>query len=130
MDDPPDLGSSNVWNNLRSRISDHVAVGKHDIEILIRRKEMYMTFGEVVKRYDEIAKDLAKAVNEIVEVRETAAFLTEATQDNGDPKYKLDEALTKLAGALAITIEYGKEYAEDAKKWGEDAPAFDPNRED
>ncbi len=91
---------------------------------------MYMTFGEVVKRYDEIAKDLAKAVNEIVEVRETAAFLTEATQDNGDPKYKLDEALTKLAGALAITIEYGKEYAEDAKKWGDDAPAYDPNRED
>ena len=91
---------------------------------------MYMTLGEVAKRYDEIAKDLAKAVNEIVEVRDTAAFLTEATQDNGDTKYKLDEALTKLAEALAITIEYGKEYAEDAKKWGEDAAAFDPNRDD
>ena len=52
VDDPPDLGSGNVWNNLRSRISDHVAVGKHDIEILIRRKEMYMTLGEVAKRYE------------------------------------------------------------------------------
>ena len=27
VDDPPDLGSRIAWNNLRSRIPDHVAVG-------------------------------------------------------------------------------------------------------
>ena len=89
-----------------------------------------MTLKDVVDRYNEIAKDLAKAVNEISEVRDTASYLEDECHDNGDPKYKLDEALSKLAPALAIVVEYGKEYEDEMKKWGADAAAYDPGRED
>ena len=75
-----------------------------------------MTMKDVAERYDQLSKDLARAVDKIADIQESTAFLTEECKDNGDPAFLLNEALSKLAKALAATVNYAAEYAEEAKK--------------
>ena len=70
-----------------------------------------MTNKEASKRYSELATKLADAVNDIADLKGTAEFLAEQCKDNGDPKYLLDEALAKLAPALAMAVSYSRDYA-------------------
>ena len=77
---------------------------------------MNMTKKDVANRYDTLAKDLARAVDKIADIQESTTFLTEQCKDNGDPSYLLNEALAKLAKALAATVIYAAEYAEEAKR--------------
>ena len=74
-----------------------------------------MTKKDVAKRYNELAKDLAQAVDKISDIQDSVAFLAEECKDNADPDICLGEALSKLAKALAVTVIYATEYAEEAK---------------
>lgn len=74
-----------------------------------------MTKKDVAKRYNELTKDLAQAVDKIADIQESVAFLSEECKDNADPDICLGEALSKLAKALAVTVIYAAEYAEEAK---------------
>ena len=74
-----------------------------------------MTMKDVAERYDSLSKDLARAVDKIADIQESTAFLTEECKDNGDPAFLLNEALSKLAKALAATVNYAAEYADEAK---------------
>ena len=75
-----------------------------------------MTIKDVAERYDQLSKDLARAVDKIADIHEALVFLTEECKDNGDPAFLLNEVLSKLAPALAATVNYAAEYAEEAKK--------------
>ena len=75
-----------------------------------------MTMKNVAERYDSLSKDLARAVDKIADIHESTVFLTEECKDNGDPAFLLNEALSKLAKALAATVNYAAEYAEEAKQ--------------
>ena len=81
-----------------------------------------MTMKNVAERYDQLSKDLARAVDKIADIHESTVFLTEECKDNGDPAFLLNEALSKLAKALAATVNYAAEYAEEAKQHA-DRPA-------
>lgn len=83
---------------------------------------MNMTKKDAANRYDKLAKDLARAVDKIADIQESTTFLTEQCKDNGDPSYLLNEALSKLAKALAATVNYAAEYAEEANRYP-DLPA-------
>lgn len=76
---------------------------------------MNMTKKDAAKRYGDMAKELAKAVDKIADIQETAAFMAEQCGDNADPDICLNEALSKLAKALAVTVNYAAEYVEEAK---------------
>lgn len=73
-----------------------------------------MTMKEAAKRWDKLSKDLAQAVGKIADIHESATFMAEQCKDNGDPEICLDEALSRLAKALAVTVNYAAEYAEEA----------------
>lgn len=85
-----------------------------------------MTLKDAAKRYKQLADELADAINDIADARDTAKYLAEQCRDNADPAYKLDEALSYLAPALAMTVSYARDYATDAEKRGGDTDATDP----
>ncbi len=71
------------------------------------------TNGEIAKIYSSETEKLAKAISDIVDVRNRLTYVSEDAKDNNDPGFLLDEALTKLAAALAMTVTYGCEYAKE-----------------
>jgi len=85
-----------------------------------------MTLKDAAKRYKELADELADAINNIADARDIAKFLAEQCRDNADPAYKLDEALSYLAPALAMTVSYARDYAIDAEKRGGNTDATEP----
>ena len=84
-----------------------------------------MTNGKAAKEYHELAISIADAINDISDARDKAKYLQEQCRDNGDPAYKLDEALTYLAPALAMAVSYARDYEADAKRLGVDAKVTD-----
>ena len=75
-----------------------------------------MTMKDAAERYGSLSKDFARAVDKLADIHASLVFLTEECKDNGDPAFLLNEALAKLAPALAATVNYAAEYAEEAKK--------------
>ena len=84
-----------------------------------------MTNEKAAKEYGKLAIELADAINDISDARDKARFLNEQCRDNGDPAYKLDEALSYLASALAMTVSYSRDYENDAKNLGADKETTD-----
>jgi len=70
--------------------------------------------------YFEGAKLLAEGTDKIQEAKEKFEAAMNVTQDNGDPYFATDEALIKLAGAMAIALNYHTEYTEEANPANED----------
>ena len=70
--------------------------------------------------YFEGAKLLAEGTAKIQEAKEKFEAAMNVTQDNGDPYFATDEALIKLAVAMADALNYHKEYAEEANPSGEE----------
>ncbi len=77
-----------------------------------------MTNEKAAEEYGRLAIELADAINEISDARDRARYLAEQCKDNGDPAYKLDEALSYLAPALAMAVSYSRDYRNDAKNLG------------
>lgn len=84
-----------------------------------------MTNEKATKEYGKLAIELADAINDISDARDKARYLNEQCKDNGDPAYKLDEALSYLAPALAMAISYSRDYEDEAKKFGADTEVTD-----
>lgn len=72
-----------------------------------------MTNKEAAARYLEKAKELAVHISKIADIRNSFKFISEQTEDSGDPWFTLDEAMTKLGEALANAIVYADEYEKD-----------------
>lgn len=77
---------------------------------------MKLSKKDIAENYETATNELAVALTKIHELRHTFKFLTESTEDNGDPYYTLDEALVKLGAALAEATVYTKEYKEELSK--------------
>lgn len=75
-----------------------------------------MTNKEVAKRLREEADKLAKAIAQVIDIKETLEFLSSEMKDNGDPGFALSEAMAPLAKGLTSTMEYAMEYEEEALK--------------
>lgn len=69
-----------------------------------------MTDAEVSEKYQQMAVELADIVAKMNDMRETCQFLTEQTQDEGDPKIYLDDAIRASGVALASIVTYAHEY--------------------
>lgn len=77
---------------------------------------MKLSKKEITERYETATNELAEALTKIYELRNTFKFLSETTDDNGDPYFTLDEALVKLGAALAEANVYTKEYKDELNK--------------
>lgn len=84
-----------------------------------------MTNKKAAEEYGKLATELADAINDISDARDRARYLAERCKDNGDPAYKLDEALSYLAPALAMAVSYSRDYKSDAEKLGADKETTD-----
>jgi chromosome segregation ATPase len=77
---------------------------------------MKLSKKEITEKYESATNELANVVSKIYELRNRFKFLSESAEDNGDPYFTLDEALVKLAAALAEATIYTKEYKEELNK--------------
>ena len=77
---------------------------------------MKLSKKEIAERYESATNELAEALSKTYELRNTFKYLSETTEDNGDPYFSLDEALVKLGAALAYATVYTKEYKEELSK--------------
>ena len=75
--------------------------------------------------YFDGAKLLAEGTAKIHEAKEKFEAAMNVTQDNGDPYFATDEALVKLAVAMADALNYHKEYVEEANPAKEDEESED-----
>ena len=77
---------------------------------------MKLSKKEIAERYETATNELAEALSKTYELRNTFKYLSETTEDNGDPYFILDSALIKLGAALASANVYTKEYKEELSK--------------
>ena len=59
---------------------------------------------------------LAEAISKAREAREVFDLVQQATEDNGDPVFESEQAIVKLAEALATANDYRKEYQDEIDK--------------
>ena len=69
---------------------------------------------EIAKRYDEESSVISNCIDKLHEVEQSFEFLTEKTQDNGDPLFQIKDAIRELGLTLAFTINYRDEYLKEA----------------
>lgn len=69
---------------------------------------------EVSARYDEQISIIAECIGKLQQVENTFKYLTEKTQDNGDPCFEISEVLHDLGITLASTVSYRDEYLKEA----------------
>ena len=73
-------------------------------------------FKKVSDRYNELAVKLAVIISQIQDIQTTCKFLSEETNDTGDPYYDLQPVLEHAGIALAAMVVYADEYKEEAVK--------------
>lgn len=64
-------------------------------------------------KYREIANKLAYKLVDIQDLEDSASFIAEQMQDNGDPKFALHDAIRYIGIALAHSLCYANEYQEE-----------------
>lgn len=70
---------------------------------------------KVLEIYADNVLELANLVAKINEIRTSFEYVMDATGDEGDPKFYLDEAMINLANALSAAVTYSKEYKDEAE---------------
>ena len=71
---------------------------------------------ETAEFYKESSKKIAEIVLDLRDIQMRAEHLSNVNNDNGDPGCAIEDAITKLAEALAWTVSYSSSYEEDAQK--------------
>lgn len=71
---------------------------------------MKKTNKELGEEYHEMSVKFAEIVSQVKEIRDRCEWLSQQTQDNGDPYIDLDEVLRKCSSALSSLVIYADEY--------------------
>lgn len=68
----------------------------------------------VADRYDKQISIIANCLSKLSEVNGVFDYLSEITNDNGDPNFLMENALCSLGKVLAAAINYRDEYYAEA----------------